>query len=170
MDALERTFRYAVSHLNKADRLLADAERLRQELRENVEDAESNYRNAIMRGEIYVPVDFMRADNEFNRAKLRLEEKQNEILLNINFTLSFCSEMVEYVIRNTNENSLSYRKKIRLLIEHAWEMCQSRSMMRASLTSLIPALSRMECMIVMNEATIFGRLRSVLREIRFKLA
>ena len=166
MDALERTFKYAEAHLNKADRLLAEAEKLRQELRENVEDAESNYRNAIMRGEIYVPVDFMRADNEF----LRLEEKQNDILQNINYTLSFCSEMVEYVLRNTNENSLSYRKKIRLLIEHAWEMCQSRSMMRASLTSLIPALSRMECMIVMNEATIFGRLRIVLREIRFKLA
>lgn len=170
MDALERTFKYAEAHLNKADRLLAEAEKLRQELRENVEDAESNYRNAIMRGEIYVPVDFMRADNEFNSTKLRLEEKQNDILQNINYTLSFCSEMVEYVLRNTNENSLSYRKKIRLLIEHAWEMCQSRSMMRASLTSLIPALSRMECMIVMNEATIFGRLRIVLREIRFKLA
>ena len=50
MDALERTFKYAEAHLNKADRLLAEAEKLRQELRENVEDAESNYRNAIMRG------------------------------------------------------------------------------------------------------------------------
>lgn len=170
MDALERTFKYAETHLNKADRLLVEAEKLRLELRENAEEAESNYRNAIMRGDIYVPVDFMRADNEFNGARLRLEEKQSEILLNINYTLSFCAEMVKYVIHNKNEESLSYRKKIRLLIEHAWEMCQSRSMTRASLTSLIPALTRMECMIVMNEATIFGRLRSVLREIRFKLA
>lgn len=170
MDALERTFKYAEAHLNKADTLLAEADRLLMELRENAAEAESNYRSAIMRGEIYVPVDFMRADNEFDRVKKGLEGKQNEILLNINYTLNFCAEMVEYVIQNTNENSLSYRKKIRLLIEHAWEMCQYRSMTRASLASLIPALSRMECMIVMNEATIFGRLRSVLREIRFKLA
>lgn len=170
MDPLERTFKYAEAHLNKADRLLIEADRLHLELRENAKEAESNYRTAIMRGEMYVPVDFMRADNEFNGAKLKLEVKQNEILLNINYTLSFCAEMVEYVIRNKNEETLAYRRKIRLLIEHAWEMCQSRGMKRAPLTSLIPSLSRMECMIVMNEATIFGRLRSVLREIRFKLA
>ena len=78
--------------------------------------------------------------------------------------------MVEYVIQNKNEETLSYRKNIRLLIEHAWEMCQSRGMKRAPLTSLIPSLARMECMIVMNEAVFWGRLRSVLREIRFKLA
>ena len=164
MDPLERTLKYAEAHLNKADLLLVEADKLRLELRENAEEAESNYKTAIMRGEMYVPVDFMRADNEFNGAKLKLEEKQNEILLNINYTLSFCAEMVQYVIRNKNEETLSYRKNIRLLIEHAWEVCQSRGMSRAPLTSLIPPLARMECMIVMNEAVFWGVVNLVVVE------
>ena len=170
MDSLERTYRYADSHLNKADRLLGDAEKLRQELREHAEEANSNYRSAIMRGEIYVPVDFMRADNEFDGVRMKIEDKQNEILINLNYSLCFCAELLEYILHNKNEETFRYRRKIRLLVEHLWEITQYSGMKRAPLDSLIPSLSRMECLIVLKEDPDFVKLREVLREIRFRLS
>ena len=49
MDPLERIFKYAEAHLNKADRLLAEANRLHLALRENAEEAESLFGNESKR-------------------------------------------------------------------------------------------------------------------------
>lgn len=167
---LERICNYAEAHLDKARRLLDEADQILMELQEQWSIASNNYQSTIMKGNLYVPVDFIRADNDFRGIKMRLVEKQNQILLNLNYTLSFCAEMVSFIIQNKTENTLAYRRKIRLLVERSFEICKSRGMRRASLATLITECTRMECLIVMNEAIYFGALRRTLREFRLEMA
>lgn len=170
MEPLERICKYAEAHLDKARRVLDEADQIIIELQEQGRIAGKNYQSTIMKGNLYVPVDFIHADNDFRAIKMRLVEKQNQILLNLNYTLSFCAEMVSFIIQNKSEVTLVYRRNIRLLVERSFEICKSRGMRHASLATLITECTRMECLIVMNEAIYFGALRRALMEFRLEMA
>ncbi len=79
IDRLEKLFGFAKDHAQKADRLLSQAAREQRIVSDNAEKANTNYKKTLLKGVKYVPVEFMKADNSFEGAKLRLESTQQEI-------------------------------------------------------------------------------------------
>ncbi len=58
----------------------------------------------------------MKADNSFEGAKLRLESTQQEIIMNIAYSLSFCNEIIRSIVATQDVSLLLFRKRVRMLI------------------------------------------------------
>jgi len=167
---LERLFKYAQEHADKAESLIAKARSEQRVLSEVADKASANYKKTILQGLPYVPVEFMKADNNFEGARDHYISTQEEIVMNIAFSLSFCGEIIDHIITKREESLLSYRRRIRILIEKLISITQSEVLQHASLVSLAPIITHMESSIVIHDPIIFGRLRQVLRHLRQDIA
>lgn len=84
-----RVYRYARQHVDLAEKQLAELVDIRKKLNIRAERAENAYTDALANGDTYVPISFMRSDNEFNRYKMRMEKMQAQVVLNLALSLSF---------------------------------------------------------------------------------
>ena len=80
MGNVVRVYSYARLHAEQAEKLLAELVEIRKKLHVKAERADDIYTDALANGDTYVPISFMRSDNEFNRYKTRMEEKQNHVV------------------------------------------------------------------------------------------
>ena len=170
IDRLERLFRFAKDHAQKAHGLLAQAAREQDIVSGKAEKANTNYRKTLLKGVQYVPVEFMKADNSFEGAKLRFESTQQELIMNIAYSLSFCSEIISNIVATQDVNLLVYRKRVRMHVEELISITQSSVLQRASLVALVPFLAQMESEIVVKDPIRFGRLRHVLKNYRLTIS
>ena len=169
-DRLDKLFRFAQDHAQKADTLLSQAVREQRIVSDNAEKASTNYKKTLLKGVPYVPVEFMKADNSFEGAKARFESTQQDIILNIAYSLSFCSELISNIVATQDVSLLVFRRRVRMLIEKLISITQSSVLQRAPLVSLVPILARMESEIVLKDPIRFGRLRQVLKNYRLTIS
>ena len=66
MAMVVRVFRYAKQHVEQAEKLLGDLVEIREKLNIRAERAENVYTDALANGDIFVPIGFMRCDNDFH--------------------------------------------------------------------------------------------------------
>lgn len=158
MGMVIRVYRYARQHADLAEKQLAELVDIRRKLNIRIERAENAYTDALANGDTYVPVSFMRCDNEFNRYKIRMEEKQHQVVMNLSVSLSFCAELVYSMIHDSSEEALGYKIRVRHIIERIIDIATDEVMNGASLAALAPAIAKIECEITLNE---FDKLRLI---------
>ena len=83
MGMVIRVYRYARQHVDLAEKQLEELVDIRKKLNIRFEKAENAYTEALANGDPYVPVSFMRSDNEFNRFKMKMEKKQVLLILTL---------------------------------------------------------------------------------------
>ena len=83
-----RVYRYARQHVDRADELLQEVIEIRTNMDEWASRTNDIYTNALANSDSYVPINFMRGNNETNRYKMKMENKQNKVVLNLSLSLS----------------------------------------------------------------------------------
>lgn len=162
MGMVIRVYRYARQHVDLAEKQLAELVDIRKKLNIRAERAENEYTDALANGDTYVPISFMRSDNEFNRYKMRMEKKQAQVVLNLALSLSFCAELVSLMIHDTTEEALGYKFRVRNIIDRVINIAIDEAMNMASLAPLAPAIAKMESEITLND---FDKLRLIKRRL-----
>lgn len=165
-----RIYRYARQHIDNAEKQLAELKEIRLNLNVRVNRVVDIYTESLANGYKYVPITFMRRDNEFNRYRVRMEEKQNLVVTNLAFSLSFCSELVSLMAQDLENEAWEYKVRIRQIIDRVITVALDEAMNTASLTSLVPAIIKMESDIVLNDATNLGLIKRNLLEFRTKIS
>lgn len=164
-----RVLRYARESLSKAERQLADLSQIWQQLEDIAENTDQIYRSAIVHGDQCVPIDFMRFDNEFRRLRMRIDETQSKVLVNLSLTLSYCSQLLDYTIEHPQGSSLHYRYEIRQLIGRSADIATNRAMFRSSLSNIAILVAQMESKILLNSMKELEPIRNSLFHFRLKI-
>lgn len=170
MAMVVRVFRYAKQHVEQAEKLLGDLVEIREKFNIRAERAENVYTDALANGDIFVPIGFMRCDNDFNRYKVRMEEKQNQVVLNLSFSLSFCAELVYSMIHEPSEEALGYKIRVRHIIDRIIDVATDEAMNRASLAPLAPAIAKIESEIALNDFDKLGLIKKHLMSFRDRIS
>ena len=117
-----RIYRYARQHVDRADELLQEVIEIRKNMDEWASRTNDIYTNALANSDSYVPISFMRGNNETNRYKMKMENKQNKVVLNLSLSLSFCAELVylmaHAIAKIESVITLNNTEKLRLMKIH----------------------------------------------------
>ena len=151
-----RIYRYARQHVELAEKILEELADIRRRLHVREERAENIYTQALTNGDICVPISFMKNDNEYNRYRKRMDEKQDLIVVNLTFSLSFCAELVSLMVHDPESDALGYKVRTREIIDRIINVATDEAMDRATLASLAPLIAKIESEIVLND---FDKLR-----------
>lgn len=151
-----RVYRYAKQHVDRADVLLKELIVLRKKFGEWASRTNSIYTDALANSYSYVPINFMRGNNETNRYKMKMEEMQSQVVLNLSLSLSFCAELVYLMVHESSEEALGYKIRVRRIIDQIIEIATNEAMDNASLASLAPSIAKIESVITLYD---FDRLR-----------
>ncbi|MBO5580140.1 MAG: hypothetical protein J5952_09320 [Prevotella sp.] len=170
MAMVVRVYRYAKQHVEQAENLLGELVEIRKKLDVKAERAENVYTDALASGDIFVPIVFMRRDNEFNRYKVRMEEKQNQVVLNLSLSLSFCAELVHSMIHDPSEEALGYKIRVRHIVDRVIDVATDEAMDRASLAPLAPAIAKIESEITLNDFDKLGLIKKHLMSFRDRMS
>lgn len=170
MGMVVRVYRYARQHAEQAEILLAELVEIRKILHVKAEKADNIYTEALANGDTYVPISFMRSDNEFNRYKMRMEEKQNQVVMNLSLSLSFCAELVSSMIHDQSGEALGYKIRVRHVIDRIISVATDEAMNRASLAPLAPAIARIESEITQNDFDKLGLIKRHLMDFRNRMS
>ena len=165
-----RIYRYARQHIEDAENLLEDLTEIREKLNDRVEKVDDIYTSALTNGEIYVPISFMRRNNNFNRYRVRMEEKQNQVVMNLAFSLSFCAELVSLMAHDKDSIAINFKVRVRDVIERVIAVATDDAMNLAPLGSLVPAIAKMESEIVFLDADYIGRIKRLLLDFRTRIS
>lgn len=165
-----RIYRYARQHIEDAEKLLDELVEIREKLNDKVEKVDDIYTSALANGEIYVPISFMRRDHNFNRYRVRMEEKQNQVVMNLAFALSFCSELVSLMAHDKESDAMNFKVRVRDVIERVIAVATDDAMNLASLASLVPAIAKMESDIVFCDAEYIGLIKRLLLDFRTRIS
>lgn len=169
MGNVVRVYRYARLHAEQAEKLLEELVEIRKKLHVRAERADDIYTDALANGDTYVPISFMRSDNEFNRYKTRMEEKQNHVVMNLSLSLSFCAELVCWMIHDETEEALGYKVRLRHIIDRIISVATDDAMNRASLAPLAPSIAKIESEITLNDFDKLGLIKKHLMEFRDRI-
>lgn len=167
---LIRLYRYAQTHLVQAEQRASHLKRIWEDIEIHVHDADHEYMNAINSGELYVPIDYMRSSNEFEGDRVKLEDCQKNLMTNLCLSLTFCGEMIIYIIDNQDSENLKFRKPIRLLIERIFTIAEMNYTLHSSIVELVSIGARIESTILLKNAEIFGLIRRTLYHKRLLLS
>ena len=167
---LIRLYRYAQEHLDRAELIAEDLKDVWSDMELHVREASHEYMTAINNGSLYVPVDFMRSSNEFEGDRVRLEDTQKQLLANLCISLTFCGEMISYIISHPKPENLKYRKPIRLIVERIFLIVKLDYMRHSSKASLLSIAARIESSIILSRTTFFDLLRRIIATERVKIS
>lgn len=170
MKKVIRLYRYARQHIEDAEKQLEDLIEIRNKLNERIEKVDDIYTSALTNGDIYVPISFMRRDHDFNRYRVRMEEKQNQVVMNLVFSLSFCAELVSLMAHDKEDEANSFKIRVRDVIDRVITVATDEAMNTASLTSLAPAIAKMESDIVICDADYLGLIKRHLLDFRARIS
>ena len=170
MGMVIRIYRYARQHSEQAEKLLNELVEIRKKLRIRAEIAGNIYTDALANGDTYVPISFMKSENEFNRYKVRMEEKQNQVVLNLALSLSFCAELVHSMIHEPSGGALGYKIRVRHIIDRNIIVATDEAMNMASLASLAPAIAKIESEITLNDFDKLGLMKKHLMSFRERIS
>ena len=145
-----RIYRYARQHVDRADELLQEVIEIRKNMDEWASRTNDIYTNALANSDSYVPISFMRGNNETNRYKMKMENKQNKVVLNLSLSLSFCAELVYLMAHDSSEEALGYKIRVRKIIDRVIEIATNVAMSNAPLASLAPSIAKIESVITRN--------------------
>ena len=165
-----RVVRYAREHAEKAGNLLEELIDIRRELNDKIVRVDDIYTNALTNGERFVPISFMRADHEFNRYRVRMEAIQNDIIMNLTLSLSFCAEMVKLMVEDPTEENLNYKMRVRLVIDRVIKIATDKAMNRASLAPLAAAIAKIESVILLRDNVNLGLIRRRIMDFRIRIS
>ena len=167
---LIRLYRYAQNHLDQAEQRASHLKRIWEDIEIHVHDVDREYMNAINSGELYVPIDYMRSSNEFEGDRVKLEDCQKNLMTNLCLSLTFCEEMIAYIIDHQTPENLRFRQPIRRLIERIFAIAEMTYPHHSSIAELVSIGARIESMILLKNAEIFGLIRNTLHHKRFLLS
>lgn len=170
MSMVVRVYRYARQHVEQAEKLLKEMVEIRKKLSAKAEKAENIYTDALTNGDIFVPIDFMKSDNEFNIYKVRMEEKQNQVVMNLSLSLSFCAELVYSMIHAPSGEALGYKIRVRNIIDRIITVATDEAMNRASLAPLAPVIAKIESEITLNGFDKLGLIKKHLMAFRDRIS
>ena len=145
-----RIYRYGRQHVDRADELLQEVIEIRKNMDEWASRTNDIYTNALANSDSYVPISFMRGNNETNRYKMKMENKQNKVVLNLSLSLSFCAELVYLMAHDSSEEALGYKIRVRKIIDRVIEIATNVAMSNAPLASLAPSIAKIESVITLN--------------------
>lgn len=165
-----RVVRYAREHAEKAGNLLEELIDIRRELNDKIVRVDDIYTNALTNGERFVPISFMRSDHEFNRYRVRMEAIQNDIIMNLTLSLSFCAEMVKLMVEDPTEENLNYKMRVRLVIDRVIKIATDKAMNRASLAPLAAAIAKIESVILLRDNVNLGLIRRRIMDFRIRIS
>lgn len=165
-----RVYRYARQHVEQAEKLLDELKGIRIELNKRAMRTENIYTDALTNADPYVPIAFMRSDNEFNRYRLRMEEKQNLVVVNLSFSLSFCAKLVSAMVHDEESEAWGYKVRIRNIIDRGIAIATDEAMDKVSLAPLASAIAKMESEIILNEVSNLILIKRHLMEFRTKIS
>jgi hypothetical protein len=165
-----RVVRYAREHAEKARKLLEELIAIRTKLNGKIVRVDDIYTSALTDGDRYVPISFMRADHEFNRYRVRMEAIQNDIIMNLTLSLSFCAEMVKLMVEDPSDENLNYKMRVRLVIDRVIEVATDEAMNRTSLAPLAAAISKIESVILLRGDMNLGLIRRRIMDFRIRIS
>lgn len=170
MKRIIRIYRYARQHVEDAEKLLEELTEVRNDLDVSIERVADIYTSALTNGDMYVPISFMRRDNDFNRHRVRMEDKQSRVVMNLAFALSFCAELVSLMTCENDKDALTFKVRVRDVIERVISVATDDAMNGASLAPLVPAIAKMESDIVFYDAEYLGLIKRNLLEFRARMS
>lgn len=165
-----RVVRYAREHAEKAEKLLEELIAIRTKLNGKIERVDDIYTSALTNGDSYVPISFMRADHEFNRYRVRMEAIQNDIVMNLTLSLSFCAELVKLMVEEPIEENLNYKMRVRLVIDRVIEVATNEAMNRALLAPIAAAIAKIESVILLGDDVNLGLIRRRVMDFRIRIS
>ena len=170
MGMVVRIFRYARQHVEQAEKLKDDLIDIRKKLNIKVERVEDIYTGALTKGDRYVPVCFMKSDYDFNRYRVRMEEVQNQVVMNLALSLSFCAELVSSMVHVDESEALGYKVRVRNIIDRVIAVATDEAMNRASLAPLASAIAKIESDIILYDADKLTLIRRHLLDFRARIS
>lgn len=152
MTMVIRVYRYARQHADRAEELLQELIEIRNNLDEWATRTNAIYTDALANSFPYVPIVFMKGNNEANRYKMQMENKQNQVVLNLSLSLSFCAELICEMARESSSEALGYKIRVRKIIDRIIDIATNDAMSNAPLGSLAPSIAKIESVITLNNA------------------
>lgn len=170
MSMVIRVYRYARQHAELAEKQLTELVEIRRDLSIKAKKAGDIYTDALANGDLYVPISFMRSDNEFMRYKILTEKMQDKVVLHLTLSLSFCAELVYSMIHDPSEEALGFKIRVRNIIERIVNVATNEAMNMASLAPLAPSIAKIESEIVLNDFDKLRLIKKILMSFRERMS
>lgn len=170
MGMVVRVYRYARQHADRAEELLQELIEIKKSLNDWASKTNDIYTNALANSDSYVPINFMRGNNEANRYNMKMVDKQNQVMLNLSLSLSFCAELVYLMARDSSDEALGYKIRVRRTIDRIIDIATHDAMSNAPLASLAPSIAKIESVIALNSAEQLRLIKIHLMNFRNKIS
>lgn len=165
-----RIFRYARQHIEDAEKKLGELIEIRNKLNIKVVKVDEIYTSALTNGDKYVPIAFMRRDHDFNCYRVRMEDMQNQVVLSLALSLSFCAELVSSMVHVEDSEALDYKVRVRHIIDRVITVASDEAMNRASLAPLASSVAKIESDIVLYDTDKLTLIKRHLLEFRNRIS
>lgn len=161
-----RILRYSREYAEQAVNLLYELKQIIGDYEVAEKDLERLYRNSLVHGVDIVPLKYIRLYDKLMVLQKKRINKHDEVVKNLTMSLSFCSELVAWMIEDETGEAKNYKVRTRRVIDRVISIATDNAINQNKLAPLTVPIAKMESIILLHEDNDLILIRRSLLEFR----